>query len=99
MIEETSARPGTQDLLHASAGGRSVGAVGLAGCDLSRESLEAMGSSVAISIERAHTVEKLSRSEAASESDRPRFVLLDSVTHEFHHALDINKSSGRNIDV
>lgn len=62
-------------------GTRTVGALGLADCDLSRESLEAVGSLVAISIERANTVEKLSRSEAARESDRLRSVLLDSITH------------------
>src|SRR5262249_8229159 len=63
-------------------GVRTVGALGVSGCDLSRESLEAIGSLIAISIERAHTVEKLGRTEAARESDRLRSVLLDSVTHE-----------------
>ena len=68
-------------------GVRSVGALGLSGCDLSRESLEAIGSLVAISIERANTVEKLARTEAARESDRLRSMLLDSVTHEFRTPL------------
>jgi two-component system sensor histidine kinase KdpD len=68
-------------------GVRSVGAVGLSGCDLSRESLEAIGSLVAISIERANTVEKLTRAEAARESDRLRSMLLDSITHEFRTPL------------
>jgi len=58
-------------------GVRSVGALGLSDCDLSRESLEAIGSLVAISIERANTMDKLSRSEAARERDRLRSVLLD----------------------
>ena len=68
-------------------GVRSVGALGLADCDLSRESLEAIGSLVAISIERANTFEKLTRTEAARETDRLRSVLLDSVTHEFRTPL------------
>ncbi|HEV2714291.1 MAG TPA: ATP-binding protein [Terriglobales bacterium] len=78
-------------------GVRSVGALGLAGCDLSRESLEAIGSLVAISIERANTVEKLTRSEAARESDRLRSVLLDSVTHEFRTPLTAIKASAETL--
>jgi two-component system sensor histidine kinase KdpD len=78
-------------------GVRSVGALGLAGCDLSRESLEAIGSLVAIAIERAHTVEKLSKSEAARESDRLRSVLLDSVTHEFRTPLTSIKASAETL--
>lgn len=74
-------------------GVRTVGALGLSGCDLSRESLEAVGSLVAISIERCNTVEKLTRSEAARESDRLRSVLLDSVTHEFRTPLTSIKAS------
>jgi len=78
-------------------GVRSVGALGLAGCDLSRESLEAIGSLVAISIERANTVDKLTKSEAARESDRLRSVLLDSVTHEFRTPLTSIKASAETL--
>jgi len=78
-------------------GVRSVGALGLAGCDLSRESLEAIGSLVAIAVERANTVEKLARSEAARESDRLRSVLLDSVTHEFRTPLTSIKASAETL--
>ena len=78
-------------------GVRSVGALGLAGCDLSRESLEAIGSLVAIAIERANTVDKLSRSEAARESERLRSVLLDSVTHEFRTPLTSIKASAETL--
>jgi two-component system sensor histidine kinase KdpD len=78
-------------------GVRSVGALALAGCDLSRESLEAIGSLVAIAIERANTVEKLTKSEAARESDRLRSVLLDSVTHEFRTPLTSIKASAETL--
>jgi two-component system, OmpR family, sensor histidine kinase KdpD len=78
-------------------GVRSVGAIGLSGCDLSRETLEAIGSLTAISIERAHTVEKLTRAEAARESDRLRSVLLDSVTHEFRTPLTAIKASAETL--
>jgi two-component system, OmpR family, sensor histidine kinase KdpD len=78
-------------------GVRSVGSLGLAGCDLSRESLEAIGGLVAIAIERANTVEKLTESEAARESDRMRSVLLDSVTHEFRTPLISIKASAETL--
>jgi two-component system sensor histidine kinase KdpD len=78
-------------------GVRSVGALGLAGCDLSRETLEAIGSLAAIAIERANTVETLTRTEAARESDRLRSVLLDSVTHEFRTPLTAIKASAETL--
>jgi two-component system sensor histidine kinase KdpD len=78
-------------------GVRTVGSLGLAGCNLPRESLEAIGSLVAISIERANTVEKLTRTEAARESDRLRSVLLDSVTHEFRTPLTSIKMSAETL--
>lgn len=78
-------------------GVRSVGSIGLSGCDLSRESLEAVGSLTAIAIERAATVEKLTKAEAARESDRLRSVLLDSVTHEFRTPLTAIKASAETL--
>lgn len=78
-------------------GVRCVGSLAVSGCDLSRESLEAIGSLVAISIERAHTIEKLTKSEAARESDRLRSVLLDSVTHEFRTPLTSIKASAETL--
>jgi len=74
-------------------GMRVVGCLGVAGSLLSRQTLEAIGSLVAISIERAGAVEKLSRAEAARESEQLRSVLLDSVTHEFRTPLTAIKAS------
>lgn len=78
-------------------GVRTVGALAIGGCDFSRESLEAVGSLVAIAIERANTVERLTKSEAARESDRLRSVLLDSVTHEFRTPLTAIKASAETL--
>ncbi|MGE5205027.1 MAG: ATP-binding protein [Chlamydiota bacterium] len=78
-------------------GVRSVGTIGLAGCDLSRQTLEAIGSLTAIAIERASTAEKLTKAEAARESDRLRSVLLDSVTHEFRTPLTSIKASAETL--
>jgi two-component system, OmpR family, sensor histidine kinase KdpD len=74
-------------------GTRVVGGMGVSGSVLSRQTLEAIGSLVAISIERAGAVEKLSRAEAARESEQLRSVLLDSVTHEFRSPLTAIKAS------
>ena len=74
-----------------------MGCMGISGSMLSRQTLEAIGSLVAISIERAGAVEKLSRAEAARESEQLRSVLLDSVTHEFRTPLTAIKASVTNL--
>jgi two-component system, OmpR family, sensor histidine kinase KdpD len=74
-------------------GVRPVGSLGLEGVVLSRETLEAVGSLVAISIERAGAVETLTRTEASRESEKLRTALLDSVTHEFRTPLTAIKLS------
>lgn len=74
-------------------GMRVVGSMGVSGSELSRQTLEAIGSLVAIAVERAGAVEKLSRAEAARESEQLRSVLLDSVTHEFRTPLTAIKAS------
>jgi two-component system sensor histidine kinase KdpD len=76
---------------------RTVGSLGLAGCILSRETLEAVGSLTATAIERAKTIEKLTKAEAARESDRLRSVLLDSVTHDFRTPLTAIKASAETL--
>jgi two-component system sensor histidine kinase KdpD len=74
-------------------GVRPVGSIGMEGASLSRETLEAVGSLIAISIERAAAVETLSRTEAARESEKLRTAILDSVTHEFRTPLTSIKAS------
>ena len=78
-------------------GVRSVGTLGLTGSIPSRETLEALGSLIATAIERAATMEKLSKTEAARESDRLRSVLLDAVTHEFRTPLTAIKASAQTL--
>src|SRR3984957_6188527 len=72
---------------------RVVGSLGVSGALLSRETLEAMSSLIAIAIERAGAVEKLSRAEASRESEQLRSALLDSITHEFRTPLTSIKAS------
>ena len=78
-------------------GVRPMGTMGVVGCQLSRETLEAIGSLVAIAIERATTMEKLTKAEASRESDRLRSLLLDSVTHEFRTPLTAIKASAETL--
>jgi len=73
-------------------GVRTVGALGVAGT-LSRQTLDAMGSLIAIAVERANAVETLSRSEASREGEKLRSAILDSVTHEFRTPLTSIKAS------
>ena len=74
-------------------GVRSIGSLGIVGCSMSRESLEAIGGLVAIAIERAATMERLTKAEATRESDRLRSLLLDAVTHDFRTPLTAIKAS------
>ena len=74
-------------------GVKPVGSLGIEGAVLSRETLEAVGSLIAISIERAGAVETLTRNEAAREGEKLRSALLDSVTHEFRTPLTAIKVS------
>ena len=78
-------------------GVRSIGTLAVVGCDISRETLEAVGSLVATAIEQISTIEKLSKAEAARESDRLRALLLDSVTHEFRTPLTAIKASAQTL--
>src|SRR6185312_1789714 len=60
----------------------SIGAIGITGNLPSRETIDALGSLIAIAIERSVTAERLARTEVAQENERLRAALLDSVTHE-----------------
>jgi two-component system, OmpR family, sensor histidine kinase KdpD len=68
-------------------GVRPVGSLGIAGGPLSRQTLEAVGTLIAIAVERFNAVEALGKAEAAREEDKLRTALLDSVTHELRTPL------------
>jgi two-component system, OmpR family, sensor histidine kinase KdpD len=85
-------------------GMRTVGALSVSGKELSRETLDALGSLAGLAVERARALEALSKHRAEQEHDRLRSALLDSVTHEFRTPLTSIKASvttllsGANID-
>ena len=76
---------------------RSVGAIGLSGGLLSRETLEALGTLIAIAIERTAAIEKLGKAEASREGEKLRSAILDSVTHEFRTPLTAIKASATSL--
>jgi two-component system, OmpR family, sensor histidine kinase KdpD len=74
-------------------GVRTVGALGVAGSKMSRETLDAIAGLSGLAIERARALEALSKNKAMQENERLRSALLDSVTHEFRTPLTAIKAS------
>ena len=68
-------------------GMRMLGVLAVTEGGFSPQIYEAIGSLVAIALERAATVERSSRLEASRESERLRSALLDSVTHDLRTPL------------
>jgi two-component system sensor histidine kinase KdpD len=71
--------------------------LGISGSMLSRQTLEAIGTLVAVAIERARAIEQLGLTEAAREGERLRTALLDSVTHALRTPLTSIKASVTNL--
>src|SRR3984957_9609945 len=74
-------------------GSKILGSMGISGPVLSRESLEAMGTLIAVAIERAHAIEMGGKTEAAREGERLKSALLDAITHDFRTPLTSMKAS------
>jgi two-component system, OmpR family, sensor histidine kinase KdpD len=74
-------------------GVRAIGSLGISGAQLSRQTLDAVSSLVAIAIERARAVEQLSQTEAERQGERLKSALLDSVTHDFRTPLTSMKAA------
>jgi two-component system sensor histidine kinase KdpD len=74
-------------------GVRPVGSLSISGLVLGRETLEALGTLIAIAVERVSAIEALGKAEAAQQEERLRSALLDSVTHELRTPLTAIKAS------
>jgi two-component system sensor histidine kinase KdpD len=74
-------------------GVRPIGSLGISGAQLSRQSVEAVGTLVAIAIERARAVEQLGQTEAERQGERLKSALLDSIPHDFRTPLTSMKAS------
>jgi two-component system sensor histidine kinase KdpD len=74
-------------------GVRVIGSLGISGPALSRQTLEALGTLIAIAIERARAVEQLGKTEATREGERLKSALIDSITHDLRTPLTSIKGS------
>jgi len=74
-------------------GVRAIGSLGISGTELSRQSVEAVSTLVAIAIERARAVEQLGQTEAERQGERLKSALLDSITHDFRTPLTSMKAA------
>jgi two-component system sensor histidine kinase KdpD len=74
-------------------GVRAIGSLGISGARVSRQTLDAVGSLVAIAIERARAVEQLSQTEAERQGERLKSALLDSISHDFRTPLTSMKAA------
>jgi len=74
-------------------GVKPIGSVGISGANLSRQTLDAVGSLIAIAIERARAVEQLSVSEADRQGERLKSALMDSIAHDFRTPLTSIKAA------
>ncbi len=84
------AAPAVRDgcrIIPLSLGMRSPGVLAVSDGGYSPEIYEAIGSLVAIALERAGALERSSRLEASREGERLRSALLDSVTHDLRTPL------------
>ena len=74
-----------------------IGGIGIFGPLASNQSLEAMGTLIAIAIDRAQAIELLGKAEAVRENERLKSVLLDAVTHDFKTPLTSIKAAATSL--
>jgi two-component system, OmpR family, sensor histidine kinase KdpD len=74
-------------------GGRPEGALALCGTGMRELAAAAVASLVAIALERARTLEKQYRAEAAREAEQLRTAVLDSLAHQFKTPLTVIRTA------
>jgi two-component system sensor histidine kinase KdpD len=78
-------------------GVRAIGSLGISGRALSLQTLEAIGTLVAIAMAHARAVEQLGQTEAVRQGEKLRTALLDAVTHALRTPLTSIKASVTNL--
>jgi two-component system, OmpR family, sensor histidine kinase KdpD len=74
-------------------GVKPIGSLGISGARLTRQTLEAISSLVAIAIERARAIEQIGETEAERQGERLKSALLDSIAHDFRTPLTAIKAA------
>ena len=78
-------------------GVRPIGSLGISGTLLPRQTLEAMGTLIALAMEHARAIEQLGQTEATRQGEQLRTALLDAVTHALRTPLTSIKVSVTNL--
>jgi two-component system, OmpR family, sensor histidine kinase KdpD len=78
-------------------GVKPIGSLGISGARLSRQTLDAIGSIVAIAIERARAIEQIGETEAERQGERLKSALLDSIAHDFRTPLTSIKAAATDL--
>jgi two-component system, OmpR family, sensor histidine kinase KdpD len=91
--ELTSDAEHAQYFIPVRMGVRPIASLGISGALLSRQTVDAISTMVAIAIERARAVEQLGQTEAERQGERLKSALLDSITHDFRTPLTSIKAA------
>jgi two-component system, OmpR family, sensor histidine kinase KdpD len=78
-------------------GVKPIGSLGISGARLSRQTLDAISSLVAIAMERARAVEQIGEAEAERQGERLKSALLDSIAHDFRTPLTAIKAAATDL--
>lgn len=78
-------------------GGRPIGALAIAGVDISDGAVQALLNLVAIALERVHTEQAASHAEAARQNEEFKSTLLDAIAHEFKTPLTAIKAAATSL--
>jgi two-component system sensor histidine kinase KdpD len=78
-------------------GVKPIGSLGISGARLTRQTLEAISSLVAIAIERARAIEQIGETEAERQGERLKSALLDAIAHDFRTPLTAIKAAATDL--
>jgi two-component system, OmpR family, sensor histidine kinase KdpD len=78
-------------------GVKPIGSLGISGARLSRQTLDAISSLIAIAIERARAIEQIGETEAERQGERLKSALLDAIAHDFRTPLTAIKAAATDL--